>query len=224
MCSSDLDGEAQGCLVVRLDRLSRSVQDMAHLVSGIFAKCQLLSVTDNIDTRSAAGRMVINMVVTVAQWERETVSERTKEALRKLLDAGKPVGMAPWGKKWERNPVTGECEQVDCAEEIATREVLAHWRRDGWSLSQIAMRANKHGFPKRMIGGRPPKPWTHIDVLRVLKTYDHRAAQANPSLADMRRKEERRKARRMAYAEMRGLDYEELEANYQKRMAEGDAA
>jgi hypothetical protein len=65
-------GEADALLVVKLDRLTRSVRDLGHLVEKYFApgKAALLSVGEQIDTRSAAGRLVLNVLASVSQWER----------------------------------------------------------------------------------------------------------------------------------------------------------
>jgi DNA invertase Pin-like site-specific DNA recombinase len=75
-------GEASGLLVTKLDRLTRSVRDLGDLVQGYFGtKNSLLSVGDAIDTRSAAGRLVLNVLTSVAEWEREAGAERIREAL-----------------------------------------------------------------------------------------------------------------------------------------------
>ncbi len=52
-------GHAQALLVVKLDRLTRSVRDLGHLLEHDFGTdgAALLSVTENIDTRSARGRL-----------------------------------------------------------------------------------------------------------------------------------------------------------------------
>lgn len=61
-------GEADALLVVKLDRLTRSVRDLGHLVEKYFApgKAALLSVGEQIDTRSAAGRLVLNVLASVS--------------------------------------------------------------------------------------------------------------------------------------------------------------
>jgi len=72
-------GKADALLVVKLDRLTRSVSDLGKLVEGYFGtgKWALLSVSEQIDTRSAAGRLVLNVLASVSQWEREAIGERT---------------------------------------------------------------------------------------------------------------------------------------------------
>jgi hypothetical protein len=66
------EGEAEALLVVKLDRLTRSVVDLGTLVERYFApgKAALLSVGEQIDTRSAAGRLVLNVLASVSQIER----------------------------------------------------------------------------------------------------------------------------------------------------------
>lgn len=78
-------GQADGLVIAKLDRLTRSVADWQELIDGYFgerAGKQLFSVGDSIDTRTAAGRMVLNILLSVAQWEREAICERTRDALR----------------------------------------------------------------------------------------------------------------------------------------------
>jgi DNA invertase Pin-like site-specific DNA recombinase len=94
-------GEASGLLVCKLDRLTRSVRDLGELVEVYFAdRFSLLSVADSIDTRSAAGRLVLNVLASVSQWEREATGERTAEALRHIRDAeGATLGAPALGQQ-----------------------------------------------------------------------------------------------------------------------------
>ncbi len=91
-------GEVDGVLVAKLDRLTRSVRDLADLIERYFAErptvraCTLLSVADSIDTRTAAGRLVLNVLASVGQWEREVIGERTREAQDVLRDRGVKLG------------------------------------------------------------------------------------------------------------------------------------
>ena len=86
-------GEADALLVAKLDRLTRSVKDLGTLLDEYFADAfTLLSVADSIDTRTAAGRLVLNVLMSVAQWERETIRERTTEAMHHLKTQGRKTG------------------------------------------------------------------------------------------------------------------------------------
>jgi DNA invertase Pin-like site-specific DNA recombinase len=95
-------GEADALLVVKLDRLTRSVVDLGSLVERYFApgKAALLSVGEQIDTRSAAGRLVLNVLASVSQWEREAIGERTATAMQHKARQGEYTGgQAPYGRR-----------------------------------------------------------------------------------------------------------------------------
>ena len=62
-------GKASGLVVVKLDRLTRSVRDLGELVDRYFAsRFSLLSLSDSIDTRTASGRLVLHVLGAVGQW------------------------------------------------------------------------------------------------------------------------------------------------------------
>ena len=88
-------GEAEGLLIAKLDRLTRSVRDLGTLLDTYFCKKHsLLAVAEQIDTRSATGRMMLNLLASVSQWEREVIGERTSAALQHLKTQGKRLGQA----------------------------------------------------------------------------------------------------------------------------------
>lgn len=85
---------AEALVVAKLDRLTRSVRDLGELIERDFrpGRAALLSVSEQIDTRSAAGRLVLNILGSVSQWEREAIGERTSAALRHKSARGEFVG------------------------------------------------------------------------------------------------------------------------------------
>ena len=90
-------GKADAIVVVKLDRLTRSVKDLGYLCDSFFREglpYSLLSVSDSIDTRSAGGKLLLNVLMSVAQWEREAISERTQEAMNELKRQGVHIGGA----------------------------------------------------------------------------------------------------------------------------------
>ena len=90
----------QGVLIVKLDRLTRSVKDLCYLLERYFSKDKILiSVQEKIDTNSAMGRMVMNVVMSISQWEREATSERTKAILQHKKGNGERTGNIPFGYK-----------------------------------------------------------------------------------------------------------------------------
>lgn len=134
------DGRADGLLVVKLDRLTRSVRDLGHLVDRYFAsRWSLLSVSDSIDTRTAAGRLILNVLTSVAQWEREATAERTKDALAHLKSEGVKIGGEALG--WRRSDgIDGDGRRVVVLqdEEVTTIARMRELRSSGASLRTIA--------------------------------------------------------------------------------------
>ncbi len=57
-----------------------------------YAELHLLSVGEQIDTRSAAGRLVLNVLASVSQWEREAIGERTATAMQHKAKQGEYTG------------------------------------------------------------------------------------------------------------------------------------
>lgn len=139
-------GTAEALLVVKLDRLTRSVRDLGELVETYFAsgKAALLSVAEQIDTRSAGGRLVLNVLASVGQWEREAAGERTAAAMQHMASEGLYTGgKAPYGYRVEAGAlVEVEAEQAVLA---AAREAKAA----GLSLRAIAASLAARGFLSR---------------------------------------------------------------------------
>lgn len=154
-------GEADALLVVKLDRLTRSVRDLGDLVDAYFARDRwaLLSVSEQIDTRSAAGRLVLNVLASVAQWEREATGERTSAALAHKRQMDEYTGgHPPYGWTLDddgRSLVADDAEQEAIA--LATR-----LRAGGLSLRTIGVQLEAAGVLPRS-GGR----W-HAKTVRSL--------------------------------------------------------
>lgn len=92
-------------VVLKLDRLTRSVVDL-HALLAWFTRNEiaLVAVEESLDTTTAAGRLMLNILTSVSQWEREAIGERTKTALRHLKAQGRRYsGKAPYGCVVSRN-------------------------------------------------------------------------------------------------------------------------
>jgi site-specific DNA recombinase len=90
------NGEIERIVVAKLDRLTRSVRDLCNLVElCVEHDVALVSASESLDTSSAAGRMVVHMLGVVAQWEREAIGERTREALAAKKRRGEHLGRRP---------------------------------------------------------------------------------------------------------------------------------
>ena len=85
-------GQAEGLLIAKLDRLTRSVRDLGDLLEAYFQKFALMSVGEQVDTSTAGGRMMLNLMTVMSQWEREIIGERTSAALQHLKAQGVKLG------------------------------------------------------------------------------------------------------------------------------------
>ncbi len=143
-------GEADALLVAKLDRLTRSVVDLGALIDRYFApgKAALLSVSENIDTRSAAGRLVLNILASVSQWEREAIGERTRDAMRHMKAQGEYTGgNAPYGFTLKDGALVPD----DFEQKVITQ--ARELRASGLALAKVAAALDQRGIQAR--SGQP---------------------------------------------------------------------
>ena len=98
-----------------------------------------------LDTRSAAGRLVLNIMVSVSQWEREAIGERTRDAMRHKRAKGERVGTVPFGYR-----VAGDGVQLRAHD--AEQAILARMQAlqaGGCTVRQIAVALNADGLLTR---------------------------------------------------------------------------
>jgi DNA invertase Pin-like site-specific DNA recombinase len=80
-------------VVARLDRLGRSMPHLVATVHELAARgVGFKSLAESIDTTSAAGRLVLHIFASLADFERELIRERTREALAAKKRRGEHVG------------------------------------------------------------------------------------------------------------------------------------
>jgi DNA invertase Pin-like site-specific DNA recombinase len=157
-------GEAEALLVVKLDRLTRSVRDLGVLVETYFlaGKWSLMSVSEQIDTRTAAGRMVLHILAAVSQWEREIIGERTAKAMAyKRRQREYTGGEPPYG--WQ---LAADGIHFDpCLDEQAIIREALELKAAGLSLRKIgAQLAARDLLPRQ---GKMWNPKTVRDLLQA---------------------------------------------------------
>lgn len=82
--------------VTKYDRLARSLKDLLEIVETICARgAGFRSLAEDIDTTTPAGRLVFHVFASIAQFERERISERTKEGLASARKRGRIGGRPP---------------------------------------------------------------------------------------------------------------------------------
>lgn len=139
-------GEAEGLAVVKLDRLTRSLRDWSWLVEHPFRNRELLSVQDAVDTRTAAGRLVLNVLLSVAEWERSTIGERTSAALRHKISKGERCGSVKYGYRLADD---GRTLVEDAAEQQVVARAAA-LRGQGTTLRGICLILSEEGYKPRV--------------------------------------------------------------------------
>ena len=153
-------GEVDAVIVCKLDRLTRSIRDLAELLE-TFEKhnVSLVSLAESLDTHSASGRLVINIMTAVSQWEREAIGERTKAVMDFKKERGERLGNIPYGMKDD-----GEGNLVEDSAEQAIIASIRFIRPRTKSLTQVARYLNQLGKKTRR-GGE----WRREYVARILK-------------------------------------------------------
>ena len=85
-----LKNEFDGVCVWKVDRWARSTQELSREVTMLYNKgVKFISLTDNIDLSSASGTLQFNIISAFAQFERDIISERTREGLKHAKNVGK---------------------------------------------------------------------------------------------------------------------------------------
>ena len=99
----DMLREGDKVVVTKLDRLARSVAHMGDLLEQIEAKGAGLIImsmgNERVDTSTATGKLILNIMVSVAQFEREMMKERQVEGIKRAQAEGKYKGRVPTAMK-----------------------------------------------------------------------------------------------------------------------------
>jgi site-specific DNA recombinase len=139
-------GAIDTVLIAKLDRLTRSVVDLGALLARFTRHgVALVSVAESLDTASAAGRLVLHIMASVSQWEREAIAERTRDALAHKRSKGERVGTLPLGFSLAEDGVHVAPDPREQALLVRLRMAKA----EGRSTRQIAADLNAAGVTTR---------------------------------------------------------------------------
>jgi len=136
-------------VIYSLSRLARSTKDTIE-VSERLAKADtdLVSLSEKIDTTTAAGKMVFRMLAVLAEFERDPISERTMTAMQFKKTQGERVGAVPYGFDLADNGV----HLLSNPDEQAVIAQAKALRTRGASLRKIAAELQRRGFKARKGG------------------------------------------------------------------------
>ena len=153
-------GQINVVVVYKIDRLSRSLCDFTDL-SKLFERhgVSFVSVTQQIDTSNATGRMMVNLLVSFAQFEREMTADRIRDKIYASRKRGMWTGgPTPYGYRLVNKQL-----KVDPDAAEAVRMIFRRYVATGSSL-QVARELNESTY-KRADG----QLWHPRMVLAVLK-------------------------------------------------------
>jgi DNA invertase Pin-like site-specific DNA recombinase len=155
-------GRADALLVLKLDRLTRSTRDLGDLLDRSQREgWALLSVSESLDTSTAAGRLVVGVLGAVAQWEREAIGERTAAAMAALAASGRYTGgTVPYGQRLAADGLHLEEDPAEAEVLTVAREL----RAAGASLRAVGAELAARGMAPRG-GGR----WSAAAVGRLIE-------------------------------------------------------
>lgn len=85
--------DVHGIVVAKLDRLSRSVHDFSGILKlASTRKWAVVAIDLGVDTSTPTGKLVANVMMSVAEWEREVIGERTSAAMQAAKRQGRHMG------------------------------------------------------------------------------------------------------------------------------------
>lgn len=176
-------GEIDTVVVYKIDRLTRSLLDFVRLVE-IFERRDigLVSVSQAFDTSDSMGRMILNVLLTFSQFERELIAERVRDSIRTRKRHGRiHGGLPPFGYDYR----DGELVIVDEEAEIV-RFIFAHFLEGRtFTATMTAVReadlrsSFKTGRNGKRRGGGLLSPGTVYNILRnpiyvgEIRGHDH---------------------------------------------------
>jgi len=169
---ADVEAKKIDCIVVyKVDRLSRSLLDFSRIMETLDrAGASFVSVTQQFNTTHSMGRLTLNILLSFAQFEREIISERTKDKMSAARRKGKWVGggmILGYDLNAERSRlVVNEVE----AEQV--RQIFDLYL-EKQSLLATAAELNRRGWPRKVwtgkrgttVGGRQ---WNKPNLLGLL--------------------------------------------------------
>jgi len=158
-------GKGMALVCYSISRIARSTRDMLEVADRLDKRgADLVSLTEKIDTTTAAGRMVFKMLAVLADFERDQIGERTKMALAHKRSIGEVYAPVPFGyEAIEGRLVTVKAEAKIVGEILRMRDA-------GASFASIAGAMNERGIEGKR-GGR----W-YASTVRYLINRQARAA------------------------------------------------
>ncbi len=161
-------------VALKLDRVTRNVGDLDYLLKTYFGdgkQFALKLAQFPVDTGSSIGRLILNIICSVAQWEREEICARTQMGLDYLKKQGVRLGAPPYGKRHtDEVDEFGRRMMVDDPSEQRTIARIVELFDSGTSLHKIVKALTEEGHQPKEKGA-----WSRLAVARILEREGRRA-------------------------------------------------
>jgi DNA invertase Pin-like site-specific DNA recombinase len=149
-------------VVYSLSRLSRSTSHCITLADRLAKSgADLVSITEKIDTTTAAGRMVFRLLGSLAEFERDQIAERTASALQCKKARGERVGSVPFGYDLAADGI----KLIPNAIQLEAVALINELRLSGLSYRDIADELTQ----RNITTAKGNTTWTHQSVARIVK-------------------------------------------------------
>ena len=147
-------GAFQVVAVVKIDRFMRSLRllkNYLHNLEGL--GISFVAIHEGIDTsQGGTGRLLLNILASFAEFERERIGERVRDTRGKLIEAGRwPAGRVIYGYRW--NTESHKFEVIEKEAEVI-RLIFDLYVNHNIGMVQITERLNQEGYRTR-----PGRTW-----------------------------------------------------------------
>jgi site-specific DNA recombinase len=151
--------EISKVMVTKLDRLSRRLLDLLTLID-VFQKHEVsfVSISESFDTNTPSGRLTLQVLGAVAEFERERIRERVMDNMVHAAHQGKWLTQSPYGYRLENKQLV-----LYEPEAWIVRRVFDEYVKQGHGFFSIARRLNEEG-----VASRHAKEWSIRSVKLLL--------------------------------------------------------
>lgn len=152
-------GTISKILVTKLDRLSRRLLDLLKLID-MFQEhnVSFISISESFDTNTPSGRLTLQVLGAVAEFERERIRERVFENMLHAARQGKWLTQSPYGYRLQNKELV-----IYEPEAQIVRNVYDWYLNKGLGYYAIAKKLNEEGIPSRQ-----KKEWSIRAIKRML--------------------------------------------------------
>ena len=175
-------GKIKAVICYKFDRISRRTLDLLNLVEQLrIKKIAFISCSDDLDTSSRTGKIMMSLLASIAEFERDIIAERIADNMYELAKEGRWLGgTTPTGfySKKERLVVNGKKTTINHLEPIEEEQAVVRemFRRffDGRSIQKVVDWAKAQGIPTKN-----GKRHTRISVKNILENPVYAIADAD---------------------------------------------